>query len=95
MAEQKKKGGRKKKADVIDIGDKPAGDGTEPEAGEPDEQDEEDKESDDGLDADLVAAAGAIDVGDEPAGEDVPEPKVSTGREGSLAKRDPLAAYMA
>jgi len=90
MAEQKKKGGRKRKADVIDVGDKPAQESAE-EAG--DGGDEEEKEEpEEGLDADLVAASATIDVGEEPA-DDVPEPKVSS-REGSLAKRDPLAAYM-
>ena len=88
MAEQKKKGGRKKKADVIDVGDKPA-----QEADEDADAEEEEKDSEeDGLDKDLVEAA-AIDVGDEPADLEVPEPKVSS-KEGSLAKRDPLAAYM-
>ncbi|HEU4614915.1 MAG TPA: RNA polymerase factor sigma-32 [Kofleriaceae bacterium] len=87
MAEQKKKGGRKKKADVIDVGDKPA-----PETSQEDAEEEE-NEPDEGLDTDLVAAA-AIDVGDESEA-DLPEPKVPSSREGSLARRDPLAAYMA
>ena len=56
MAEQKKKGGRKRKADVIDVGDKPAQESAE-EAG--DGGDEEEKEEpEEGLDADLVAAGG-------------------------------------
>jgi RNA polymerase sigma-32 factor len=94
MAEQKKKTGRKKKADVIDVGDKPTGEaGETADEGEGNEE-EEKEESEDGLDADLVAAA-AIDVGDEPADEDLPEPKVPASREGSVARRDPLAAYMA
>jgi RNA polymerase sigma-32 factor len=92
MAEQKKTGGRKKKADVIDVGEKPAQESDE-EAGEGEEEDKD--EAEDGLDADLVQAAAAIDVGDELA--DVPSisssAKVSS-REGSLARRDPLAAYM-
>src|SRR5688572_305801 len=94
MAEQKKKGGRKKKADVIDVGDKPAQDSSQEEA-----EDEEDKEADEpeeGLDADLMAAA-AIDVGEEPSDVELPvapaaKAKRDTG--GSLARRDPLAAYM-
>ena len=89
MAEQKKTGGRKKKADVIDIGDKPA-----QESAEDASEDEDKDEPDEGLDTDLAAAA-AIDVGDEPGDEELPEPKVKPSREGSLARRDPLAAYMA
>jgi RNA polymerase sigma-32 factor len=88
MAEQKKTGGRKKKADVIDVGDKPA-----QEASEEESEDEDKDEPEEGLDADLAAAA-AIDVGDDPGDLEVPEPKVVKSREGSLARRDPLAAYM-
>src|SRR5690242_8994744 len=72
MAEQKKKGGRKKKADVIDVGDKPAGETSEDEA----EEEEEKDEPEEGLDADLAAAA-TIDVGEEPEDLEVPEPKTS------------------
>jgi RNA polymerase sigma-32 factor len=86
MAEQKKKGGRKKKADVIDVGEKPAQESSQ------EDSEEEEKESDEGLDTDLVAAA-AIDVGDATE-EELPEPKIPRSREGSLARRDPLAAYM-
>ena len=87
MADRKSKGGRKKKADVIDVGDKPA-----PDEEAPDEDKEE--EADEGLDVDL-AAAPPIDVGDEVADEDVPPPKAARGGGGgSLARRDPLAAYM-
>jgi RNA polymerase sigma-32 factor len=89
MADRKTKGGRKKKADVIDVGEKPA-----PEEEGPDEEDKEEKEEDDGLDVDLAAAASAIDVGDEVPDEEPPQRKVSA-RDGSLARRDPLAAYMA
>jgi RNA polymerase sigma-32 factor len=101
MAERKSKGGRKKKTDVIDIGDKPAqetDEETEGEgAGDEDKEDAGDDANEEGLDADLVAAA-AIDVGDEPADDDLPEPKVPalrSDRGGSLARRDPMAAYMA
>src|SRR5262245_59960827 len=93
MAEQKKTGGRRKKADVIDVGDKPQESSQDADAdteAEPD--DEEKEEAEDGLDADLVAAA-AIDVGEEPSDEELPEPPARS-REGSLARRDPLAAYM-
>src|SRR5262245_15693735 len=85
MAERTNKG-RKKKAEVIDVGDTI---GTGASAEETTEEDE-DKEDDEGVDADLAAAA--IDVGDETPDEELPEPKE---RGGSLARRDPLAAYMA
>src|SRR5262245_34418848 len=80
-------GGKAKKTpDVIDVGDEPA----EKES-ESDEAEETDREVD-GLDADLVAAASTIDVGDDATGDHEPaEPPV---RGGSLARRDPLAAYM-
>ena len=99
MAERKStKGGRKKKADVIDVGEKPDQESTDGEDTEAEaDADDEDKEPDpEGLDADIANAAGAIDVGDEPDVdlEDVPEPKTRTTG-GSLARRDPLAAYMA
>ncbi|HSD86166.1 MAG TPA: RNA polymerase factor sigma-32 [Kofleriaceae bacterium] len=97
MAERiKKPGGRKKKSDVIDVGDEPAKENSE----ETDGDSDEDKESgdEDGLDADLVNAA-ALAVGDD--GSDgasdeieVPEPKAASTRGGSLARRDPLAVYM-
>jgi RNA polymerase sigma-32 factor len=94
MAEQKKKGGRKKKADVIDVGDKPAQDSSEAETEEAeDEEDKEADEAEEGLDADLIAAA-AIDVGEEPGDVELPAPKAKRDTGGSLARRDPLAAYM-
>ena len=102
--------GRKNKSDVIDVGDAPAKDSSEAdpddEAGEPAEP----AEPEDGLDVDLVARAAPIDVGDEvvdgadgadgaESGEvsddDGPEPRLPARRgTGSLARRDPLAAYM-
>jgi RNA polymerase sigma-32 factor len=97
MAERKSTGGRKKKADVIDVGDKPDQESADEESGDDASDDEKEESGDeDGLDADLAAAA-AIDVGEEPTGDDEPEPKVPAVRErgGSLAKRDPMAAYMA
>src|SRR6185503_15404855 len=92
MAEQKKTGGRRKKADVIDVGDKPAQEASD---GQTEESEDEDKEpeADEGLDADLAAAA-AIDVGDEPGDVELPEAKAKRDTSGSLARRDPLAAYM-
>jgi RNA polymerase sigma-32 factor len=99
MAERKKTGGRKKKADVIDIGDAPAKESSEENDGDSDADPDEEKESgeEDGLDADLVSQAAIAATGDEEAelvdDAEVPEPKVST-RGGSLARRDPMAAYM-
>jgi len=95
MAERKSsKPGRKKKADVIDVGDKPDAETD----GETEEDSEKESDSEEGLDTDLAAAAETIDVGDAELTdvdvEDLPEPKVST-RGGSLARRDPMAAYMA
>jgi RNA polymerase sigma-32 factor len=86
---------RTKKSKVIDVGDKPAEDA------DADESEDGSDEKDEGLDTDL-AASGAIDVGEdsheseaehEPDVDDVP--RVPVKREaGSLARRDPLAAYM-
>jgi RNA polymerase sigma-32 factor len=96
MAERKKPGGRKKKTDVIDVGDAPAKENADDEEGDSsDEESSDDAAADgEGLDADLVNAAAAL-AGGEDADPDVevPEPKVST-RGGSLARRDPMAAYM-
>ena len=92
-ATAKGKGG-KKKPDVIDVGDKPADAN-----GETDASDEEaEEEAEEGADLDIAAAAAPIDVGDEIVDEvdiplEVPEDKVDR-RTGSLAKRDPMAAYM-
>src|SRR3954470_19210071 len=95
MAERKKPGGRKKKADVIDVGDAPAKENADDEEG--DSSDEETSEGDDGgLDSDLENAAAVLAAGQEGEADpdvEVPEPKVST-RGGSLARRDPMAAYM-
>ncbi|MFT3692995.1 MAG: RNA polymerase factor sigma-32 [Kofleriaceae bacterium] len=85
---------RSKKAKVIDVGEKPADDD---EAEEKDGSDEESPETEEGLDTDL--AAGSIDISDEDQpeteveAEDVPRVPAKRGT-GSLAKRDPLAAYM-
>jgi RNA polymerase sigma-32 factor len=100
MAERKSKGdgtagkrGKRSKPEVIDVGDKPEG---EPEKDS--EGDEEGQEPEEGLDTDLAAAAGgAIDVGEEPAaeGEEVEAAaEAAATRGGSLARRDPMAAYM-
>jgi len=95
MAARKNQGtnaGRKKKADVIDVGEPPRESPEEPVEDDEDKEDKEDKDEEEGLDADLAAAA-AIDVGDEVPDVEVPEPKTSS-KGGSLARRDPLAAYM-
>jgi RNA polymerase sigma-32 factor len=99
------KRGKRSQPAVIDVGEKPAdadasekgsdGSASEPEA-EP-EDDQEGQEAEEGLDTDLAAAAGAIDVGEEPETSDeevesAAEKAASKG--GSLAKRDPMAAYM-
>ena len=88
-ATAKGKGG-KKKPDVIDVGDKPAD--------QSESDDEEDAEAEEeGADVDIAAAAAPIDVGDEVVDDvdvpEVPEEKIDK-RAGSLAKRDPMAAYM-
>jgi RNA polymerase sigma-32 factor len=86
---------RTKKSKVIDVGDKPAEDA------DADESEDGSDDKDEGLDTDL-ASSGTIDVGEdsheseaesEPDVDDVP--RVPAKREaGSLARRDPLAAYM-
>lgn len=93
MADPKsKKSGRKKKADVIDVGDKPDAETSEEDSREEaDAEDDEKEGAEDGVDVDLAAAV--LDVGDEPEPEDLPEPKL-TNRGGSLARRDPLGVYM-
>ncbi len=77
--------------DVIDVGEAPVE--KDPEA--EDDEDGEDKADDGGdVDPDLVEAAAAIDVDDSLDDvEDPPVPAAST-RGGSLARRDPMAAYM-
>ena len=87
-------GSRKKKSDVIDVGDAPR---DEESSEETEAEEDGDGDGTGGLDEDLVAAAAAIDVGDEPHDEDLQEPDVpqpSRGS-GSLARRDPLGVYMA
>jgi RNA polymerase sigma-32 factor len=97
MAERKSTGGRKKKADVIDVGEKPDQETADEESAEDADDDKDEAGDDEGLDADL-AAASAIDVGEEPSPDDEPaEPKAPAARAergGSLARRDPMAAYM-
>ncbi|MBA3500598.1 MAG: RNA polymerase factor sigma-32 [Myxococcota bacterium] len=92
MAEQRKTGkAKRKKAGVIDIGDKPA----EKESEEDSEEDSEEAEEESGADLDMAKSAEVIDVGEEATVDDVdvPEPKEDT-RGGALSKRDPMGQYM-
>ena len=100
MAERKKTSGagkRRKAAKVIDVD----GGEAKPVESEAESEDSEQEDSEaDGLDTDLLNA-GAIDVGedaheeprDDHADAEDRAPKRATG--GSLARRDPLSAYMA
>jgi RNA polymerase sigma-32 factor len=89
MAEQKRKGGgRKKKQAVIDVGEQPAAESSE-------EEPEEAKDaSGDDVEAELVDAAAALD-GDDADTDDDEAPQSAVRSSGSLARRDPMAAYMA
>ena len=104
MADPKAKGSgkrRKKTSDVIDVGEAPAKDSTDDD--EEGEEERAEKESDaQGADTDL--ANGAIDVDqnetgdgelglDDPEAPDEPKEKRTPGTS-SLAKRDPMGAYM-
>ena len=89
--------GRKKKK-IIDVGDQPAE--KDPDQHDGDEGEEEAEKTTDDIDPDLAedAATAALAAEDESVGDlgddgdvELPEPKV---RGGSLAKRDPMAAYM-
>ena len=102
MADQRKQGKAKSKKRestrrVIDVGDKPAEKDSQEESGE---DDEEKEEEDQGADLDMAASvAGAIDVGEETVDDvdiEIPESaeEKAAKRSGSLAKRDPMAAYM-
>ena len=101
MAERSSKppGGKKRsKKAVIDVGEEPAEKDPEAaedgEAGESSDEDSEPADKDVEVDPDLIEAASEITEAENVDDlEDVPEPKVST-RGGSLARRDPMAAYM-
>ena len=100
MAERKGKaaGKRKKKPEVIDVGEAPR-DEDSSEAEGPGEGEAEAGEDAGELDEDLVASA-ALDVADEDHAEDhdgehAAEPVAIAPSRGSLARRDPLSAYMA
>ncbi|MGE0403319.1 MAG: RNA polymerase factor sigma-32 [Kofleriaceae bacterium] len=86
--------GRKKKK-IIDVGEKPAE--KDPDGQDEEESEEEAEKDGDDVDPDLAedAANAALAAEGESVGDDdveLPEPKPSRG--GSLAKRDPMAAYM-
>jgi RNA polymerase sigma-32 factor len=86
------RGGRKK--GVIDVGDKPADDEAEKSEDDSDEESEQ-PETEEGVDADLANAPNTIDVGDDPSEElDLEVEAERRMRGGSIAKRDPMAAYM-
>jgi RNA polymerase sigma-32 factor len=100
MAERKSKGagttakrGKASKPNVIDVGEK-ADEGAEKDS----DADEEAQESEEGLDTDLAAAQddAALDGGEEPASDDEADAAIeaAAAKSGSLAKRDPMAAYM-
>ena len=88
--------GRKKKK-IIDVGDQPAEKDPDGQDAEDEGEEEEEKGADD-VDPDLAedAANAALAAEDESVGDledvEVPQPKASRG--GSLARRDPMAAYM-
>jgi len=92
---------RKKKSEVIDVGDRPAEDTEAKEDGDDgDSADKDDKdadkpegdEPDEGADTDLASAAATV-TADEVLDDDTEEP-VPAPRGGSLARRDPMAVYM-
>ena len=96
MADRKSQaGGKPAKRAVIDIGDKPADEDDEDDEAD---EDAEEAEAEHGVDVDIAAAA--IDVADGEDGDGDPElektaqAEQAKSRGGSLAKRDPMAAYM-
>jgi RNA polymerase sigma-32 factor len=97
MAERKSKGkGRASKKGIIDVGEQPAEKDTEADEDADEEDGRSESASDSDVDPDLVeAAAAAVEAEDAATDDDVeiPAPKVAT-RSGSLARRDPMAAYM-
>jgi RNA polymerase sigma-32 factor len=85
---------KRKSANVIDVGDKPADDDAE-ESEDEDSDEKSEKDSEEGLDTDL--ASGAIDVEETeegPSDEELEKLEKAASKAGSLAKRDPMAAYM-
>ena len=94
MADRKSKGkGGASKKPVIDVGEKPAEKDPDEDG---DEEGDKSSEGDSDVDPDLAeAAAAAAEAEAEPTDDDsdVPAPKVSS-RGGSIARRDPMSAYM-
>ncbi|HEX2690957.1 MAG TPA: RNA polymerase factor sigma-32 [Kofleriaceae bacterium] len=92
---------RKKKVDVIDVGERPADDAGNKADDDADEDGADKAEVLEGADIDLASAAAPLDV-DAIAEvaevaeviDDEAEAAVPSGRGGSLAKRDPMAVYM-
>ena len=84
--------GRKKKK-IIDVGEQPAE--KDPDQDEEEKEEDEEKEGDD-VDPDLAedAANAALAAESESVGDDVEAPAPKATRGGSLARRDPMAAYM-
>ena len=85
----------RKKTKIIDVGDQPTE--KDPDGQDEEKDEDEDKEKDDDVDPDLAedAANAALAAEGESVGDDdieIPEPKSTRG--GSLARRDPMAAYM-
>jgi RNA polymerase sigma-32 factor len=106
MADEKSKGAgkrRKKSADVIDVGETPRntdGHGDDAEAKDEDGDGDGEATADEGLDTDLANAAIDVDADSETTHEtdgegddEIPKAKRVKGGS-SLAKRDPLGAYM-
>jgi RNA polymerase sigma-32 factor len=92
-------GKRRPKKAVIDVGEPPAKNTSEEEDPEARDDRDDDVEAADAEPADAELDAAEIadtdaDADDEP-GEDPPPPPTPTTRGGSLARRDPMAAYMA
>jgi RNA polymerase sigma-32 factor len=82
------------RATVIDVGDKP-----DQKASEDDDAEEDKEEAEEESGADLDMAAGSIDVeadaeADDNVDEELEKIEKAKTRGGSLAKRDPMAAYM-
>jgi len=94
MAERKSKAkGRASQKGIIDVGEQPAE--KDADADDEDAEEEDDKASDPEVDPDLIEAAAAVEAADAETDDEleIPAPKVAT-RGGSLARRDPMAAYM-
>ena len=97
MAQKSKTPPKRKSASVIDVGDKPADDDEKDSDAESEDEDEKPEQDEDGLDTDLAQVANAIDVeeaAEGPSDEELEKLEKAAAKSGSLAKRDPMAAYM-